>query len=154
MDIVKILETPTVQELARRLENGGVLSCGGVDGAAHGFLLAALGRCMPTHTVVGVTAGLKAQEGLQQDLETWLEVLGLFLRRRLQGGRGQLAGGGAGRGQCIRLEMEAGYPRSGAGLGIGWSQCSGRHCMLLHSHRVHGPRSPAVVANAALVSIV
>ena len=76
MDIVKILKTPAVQELARRLENGGVLSCGGVDGAAHGFLLAALGRCMPTHTVVGVTAGLKAQEGLQQDLETWLALSG------------------------------------------------------------------------------
>ena len=65
-------QTSVVQGLAQRCEAGGVVSCGGVDSGARGFLAAALRRCLPGRPVVFVTLGLKEQEAAQQDLETWL----------------------------------------------------------------------------------
>ena len=63
-----------MQSLARRLENGGVLSCAGVCGAAQPFLAALLHRLFPQRTMVLVTEGLRSQESAQQDLATWLAV--------------------------------------------------------------------------------
>ncbi len=61
-----------MQELAKRLDGGGAVSCAGVDGAARPFLVALLCRLLPRHGFVFITEGIKAQEILQQDLETWL----------------------------------------------------------------------------------
>ena len=74
--ILSGVETPAVQSLAKRLENGGALSFTGIDTAAHAFLMAMLQRLLPNRPIVGVTAGLKEQEALQQDLETWLAIDG------------------------------------------------------------------------------
>jgi len=72
-DILEIVaQSPAVQSLARRLENGVVLSCAGVDVGAQPLLAAALRRCLPLRPIVFVTDGPKAQEAAQQDLETWL----------------------------------------------------------------------------------
>ena len=72
-DILEIAsQSPAVQSLARRLENGVLLSSGGVDTGAQPFLAATLRRCLPGRPLVYVTAGLKEQESAQQDLETWL----------------------------------------------------------------------------------
>ncbi len=68
------METPSVQSLARRLENGGVLSCAGVHPAAQPFFSALLHRLFPRRPVVVVTDGLKQQESFHQDLATWLGV--------------------------------------------------------------------------------
>ena len=65
-------QSPAVQSLARRLENGVVLSCAGVDVGAQPFLAGALHRYLPGRPIVFVTDGPKAQEAAQQDLETWL----------------------------------------------------------------------------------
>jgi transcription-repair coupling factor (superfamily II helicase) len=67
-----IAQTPAVQSLARRLENGGVLSCAGICVSAQPFFAAQLQRLFPHRPVVVVTSDLKAQENFQQDLETWL----------------------------------------------------------------------------------
>jgi transcription-repair coupling factor (superfamily II helicase) len=61
-----------VQSLARRLENGGALSCAGVNEAARPFFTALLARLFPHRIIVAVTDLLKTQESFQQDLETWL----------------------------------------------------------------------------------
>ncbi len=61
-----------MQSLARRLENGGVLSCAGVTEPARPFLAALLHRLLPGRRIVVVTDLLKTQESFQQDLETWL----------------------------------------------------------------------------------
>jgi len=72
-DILEIaVQSPAVQSLARRLENGALLSCAGVEAGAQPFLAAALRRCLPGRPIVFVTDGPKAQEAAQQDLETWL----------------------------------------------------------------------------------
>jgi len=72
-DILEIAsQSSAVQTLARRLENGVVLSSGGVDAGAQPFLAATLRRLLPGRPLVFVTAGLKEQESAQQDLETWL----------------------------------------------------------------------------------
>ncbi len=72
-DILEIAsQSPAVQSLARRLGNGIVLSCAGVDVGAQSFLAGALHRCLPGRAIVFVTDGPKAQEAAQQDLETWL----------------------------------------------------------------------------------
>jgi transcription-repair coupling factor (superfamily II helicase) len=67
----QVSTTPAVQSLARRLENGGVLSCAGIDSAARPFLAAVLGRLFPNRPIVVITDLLKTQESFQQDLETW-----------------------------------------------------------------------------------
>jgi len=61
-----------VQDLFRALENGGALSVSGVPPAAYAFLVAMLRRRFPDRAIVIVADGLKSQEGLQQDIETWL----------------------------------------------------------------------------------
>ncbi len=61
-----------MQELLRRVERGGVLSCDGICASAQPFLAALLHRHFPTRPVVIVTDNLKAQESVQQDLETWM----------------------------------------------------------------------------------
>jgi len=63
-----------VQTLARRLEEGGVLSCAGVAQPAHPFLAVLLHKLFPNRPVVVVTDSLKTQESFQQDIETWLHV--------------------------------------------------------------------------------
>ena len=61
-----------MQSLARRLENGGVLTCAGVSQAAQPFFAALLRKIFPRRPIVVVTDNLKTQESFQQDLETWL----------------------------------------------------------------------------------
>jgi transcription-repair coupling factor (superfamily II helicase) len=73
-----IVKTPAVQSLARRLENGGVLSCAGVAKAAQPFFAALLQTIFPQRSVVIVAGDLKTQESFQQDLETWLGSPPLF----------------------------------------------------------------------------
>jgi transcription-repair coupling factor (superfamily II helicase) len=68
-----ILKAPAVQSLARRLENGGVLTCAGVSQAAQPFFAALLRKIFPRRPIVVVTDNLKTQESFQQDLETWLK---------------------------------------------------------------------------------
>ena len=62
-----------MQSLAQRLEQGGVLSCGGINGAAHPFLAALLRLTYPDRPIVVVTHDLKVQEIFHQDLTTWLQ---------------------------------------------------------------------------------
>jgi len=61
-----------VQSLARRLENGGALTCAGVSQAAQPFFAALLRKISPRRPIVIVTDNLKTQESFQQDIETWL----------------------------------------------------------------------------------
>ena len=61
-----------MQSLARRLEDGGVLTCAGVSQAAQPFFAALLQNLFPQRPVVIVADNLKTQESFQQDLETWL----------------------------------------------------------------------------------
>jgi len=63
-----------VQSLARRLENGGVLSMAGVCQAAQPFLAALLQKIFPGRPIVVVTDDLKTQEGFLQDIETWQSI--------------------------------------------------------------------------------
>ena len=70
----RVVATPAVQSLARRLEDGGVLSCPGLSPAAHPFLAVLLNRFLPRRPVVVVTDSLRAQELAQQDLLTWLAL--------------------------------------------------------------------------------
>jgi transcription-repair coupling factor (superfamily II helicase) len=71
--IADVIKTPAVQELVRRLESGGALACPGVAAPAQPFLAAILHRIFPARPIVIVTENLKAQESVQQDLETWLQ---------------------------------------------------------------------------------
>jgi transcription-repair coupling factor (superfamily II helicase) len=73
-----ISKAPAVQILARRLENGGVLTCAGVSQAAQPFFAALLRNNFPRRPMVVVTDNLKTQESFQQDLETWLGEPPLF----------------------------------------------------------------------------
>jgi len=68
----RILATPAVQALAQRLEQGGFLSCSGVNGAAQTLLGALLPHLAPGRLVVFITDNLRSQELAQQDLVTWL----------------------------------------------------------------------------------
>src|SRR5579863_9053737 len=72
----KVLGTPAVQTLVERAETGGVLSCGGVCLAAQPFLAALLSCRFPQRPIVAVTDQLRSQEVFQQDITTWLQVLG------------------------------------------------------------------------------
>jgi transcription-repair coupling factor (superfamily II helicase) len=73
-----ISKTPAVQSLARRLENGGVLSCTGVCASAQPFFAALLQKLFPQRPIVIVAPDLKTQENFQQDIETWLGSSPLF----------------------------------------------------------------------------
>ncbi|MGA2800851.1 MAG: transcription-repair coupling factor [Verrucomicrobiota bacterium] len=70
--------TPAVQSLARRLENGGVLSCAGVSRAAQPFFAVLLQRIFSNRPILIVAEDLKTQESFQQDIETWLGSSPLF----------------------------------------------------------------------------
>jgi transcription-repair coupling factor (superfamily II helicase) len=63
-----------VQSLARRLALGGALTCPGICPPAQPFLAAVLREIFPTRPIVIIAENLKAQESVQQDLETWLEL--------------------------------------------------------------------------------
>ena len=67
-----------MQSLARRLENGGVLSCAGVCRAAQPFLAVLLQAILPRRPFIIVTPDLRTQEGFRQDIETWLGSSPLF----------------------------------------------------------------------------
>ncbi len=69
-----MLETPAARALARRLEQGGVLSLAGVTTAAQPFLAAVVRQLFPRRPILVVTDGLRSQESAQQDLATWLAV--------------------------------------------------------------------------------
>lgn len=58
------------------MENGGLLSLGGVSAGAQVFLCALLRHQFPARAIMAVTTGRKTQEILQQDVETWLRLLG------------------------------------------------------------------------------
>ena len=62
-----------MQALARRVENGGVLTCAGVSHAAQPFFAAFFRNFFPQRPIVIVTDRLRTQENFQQDLETWLQ---------------------------------------------------------------------------------
>ncbi len=68
----RLRQAPAAQALLRRVESGGALTCEGITGSAHAFLAAWLHQELPARPVVLVAENLKAQEVLQQDLETWL----------------------------------------------------------------------------------
>ncbi|MGA3162987.1 MAG: transcription-repair coupling factor [Verrucomicrobiota bacterium] len=70
----KVSKTPAAQSLARRLENGGVLSCAGVSRAAQPFFAVLLQKIFPHRPIVVVAEDLKTQESFQQDIETWLQI--------------------------------------------------------------------------------
>ncbi len=61
-----------MQDFLRMLEQGGALSCSGVPPAAYAFLVSLIRRRFPDRPIVVVADGLKAQESLQQDIETWI----------------------------------------------------------------------------------
>ena len=61
-----------MQDLVRRLEDGGALSCEGVSPAARPFFAVLLRQLFLKRPIVVVTEGLKTQESFQQDNETWL----------------------------------------------------------------------------------
>jgi transcription-repair coupling factor (superfamily II helicase) len=69
----RVLKSPAVQSLARRVEDRGVLSLSGVSEAAQPFLTAVLHRLLPRRPIVVVMDGLKAQESFHQDVTTWLQ---------------------------------------------------------------------------------
>src|SRR4051812_27876369 len=66
-----VLQTPALRDLHLRLERGGALSLGGVHPGAQPFLVFVLSQMFPERTILAVAEGVKAQELLQQDLETW-----------------------------------------------------------------------------------
>jgi transcription-repair coupling factor (superfamily II helicase) len=68
----RVLEAPTVQSLARRLEKGGVLSCSGISAAPQPFVAALARHLFPQRPIILVTEGLRTQEIAHQDLATWL----------------------------------------------------------------------------------
>jgi transcription-repair coupling factor (superfamily II helicase) len=65
-------KSPGAQDLFRGLEKGGALSFSGMPAAAQAFVTALVRKRFPERAVVVVAEGLKAQESLQQDIETWL----------------------------------------------------------------------------------
>ena len=76
----QVANTPAVQAVLRRVEQGGALSLDGVNVAAQSFVVALLHECFPKRTLVAVTAGVKAQESFHQDLATWSAVEGCRLK--------------------------------------------------------------------------
>ncbi|HXF11121.1 MAG TPA: DEAD/DEAH box helicase, partial [Desulfuromonadaceae bacterium] len=72
------MQTPAVQSLARRLENGGALAFSGVTGPAQPFFAALLQELFPGRSILVVTENSKTQERFQQDLDTWLAATPLF----------------------------------------------------------------------------
>jgi transcription-repair coupling factor (superfamily II helicase) len=72
-DLMPVLSsTPAVQSLRRRVESGEVLSLPEVSEGGQTATAALLAHLFPDRTIVVVTDGLKRQETVQQDLETWM----------------------------------------------------------------------------------
>jgi len=69
----RALNSPAVQSLAQRLEEGDALSLAGVSEPAQPFVAALAYFLFPGRPIVVVTAGLKSQETFHQDLITWLQ---------------------------------------------------------------------------------
>jgi transcription-repair coupling factor (superfamily II helicase) len=63
--------TPAVRDFLKRVADGGDSSLDGVHPAAHAFLASLLREQFPERALVLVAGGVKAQETLQQDVETW-----------------------------------------------------------------------------------
>ena len=63
-----------MQTFARRLENGGDLSCTGISRTAQPFFAALLHHLFPHRTLVVTTDGLKSHESFQEDISTWLAI--------------------------------------------------------------------------------
>src|ERR1043166_7956873 len=71
-DLVAIAaQTPALQALRRRVEAGGVLSCPDIASSAQPFVAVLLQHLFPQRPIVVVTDGLKTQETVHQDIETW-----------------------------------------------------------------------------------
>ncbi len=70
----RVLETPAIHQLVEGVEQGGALAFGGICAGAQSFLCAALNHRLARPMVL-VTTGRRAQEIIQQDLETWLACL-------------------------------------------------------------------------------
>lgn len=68
--------TPAVQSLRRRVEAGELLSLPEVSEGGQAAMAAVLSHLFPERSVVVVTDGLKRQEIVQQDLETWTKDSG------------------------------------------------------------------------------
>src|SRR5438093_5133079 len=64
-------QTPALQALRRRVEAGGVLSCRDLASSAQPFVAVLLQHLFPQRPIVVVTDGLKTQETVHQDIETW-----------------------------------------------------------------------------------
>jgi transcription-repair coupling factor (superfamily II helicase) len=82
-----VSETPAVQTLARRVENGGVLSCTGISQTAQPFFGALLHHIFQQRPIVVVTEGLKSQESFQEDIGTWLRI-----ESKVQGPKSKVSG--------------------------------------------------------------
>ena len=67
-----MIETPAVQSLARRVENGEPLSCTAVSVAAQSFFAALIRQLFPDRPVLVITDTIKSQESFHEDLKTWL----------------------------------------------------------------------------------
>jgi len=70
----RVSQTPAVQSLAQRLEQGGALPCAGIHAAAQPFLAVLLRHIFPARPVLVVTDSVKSQEAFQQDLATWSNI--------------------------------------------------------------------------------
>jgi transcription-repair coupling factor (superfamily II helicase) len=68
----RVAKTPAAQSLARRLEQGGALSCPGVAAPAQPFFTALLRQFFPSRPLLVVTDHRKTQELFHQDLAVWL----------------------------------------------------------------------------------
>ena len=104
-----------MQLLARRLEQGGVLSCAGVSAPAQPFLAALLHHLYPQRAIVLVLEGLKTQELAHQDLTTWLAVRSEVRSPRSEVRRQEIgdgrqksgAGGASAQGQAMSLDASS-----------------------------------------------
>src|SRR5439155_14930487 len=67
-------QSPPATDLFRGLEKGGVLSLHQVAPGAQAFLAAAIRKRFPNRTLILIAEGLKAQEAIHQDLQTWLRL--------------------------------------------------------------------------------
>ena len=75
-----LAQAPAVQFLRQRVEKGCALSLDAVTPGAYPFLAVLLRHLFPARPMVIVTDGVRGQESLQQDTETWLQVEGCKLK--------------------------------------------------------------------------
>ncbi|MDB6039695.1 MAG: transcription-repair coupling factor, partial [Verrucomicrobiales bacterium] len=73
--VESLLKAPGLQAVQRRLEQGGALSGNGAVSAAHPLVSVML-REKLERPVLLIAEGVKTQENFQQDVETWLKVIG------------------------------------------------------------------------------